>query len=156
MRQRPARTILASLEQHLHDAPLLASRLSARGFAKTNHRLLDQQTCGKVRDRLPRLFRGEFDTGNYPDEWHWREGISKEHAAREICNAWKSDKTIASVVLNEDVGRFLASLKQRKRVVTLKEQWLEVLRVAKTGQAMRIYRKLDEFIQFCLKAGFID
>ena len=22
-----------------------------------------------------RLFRGDFDTGCYPDEWHWREGI---------------------------------------------------------------------------------
>ena len=110
MKQRPARAILASLEQHLHDAPFLAARLFDEGFAKTNHPLLNRQTCEKVRDRLPRLFRGEFDTGNYPDEWHWREGISKEHAAREICNAWKSDRTIASVVLNEDVGRLVADV----------------------------------------------
>jgi len=59
--------------------------------------------------------------------------------------------------VESDVGRFLASLKtQRKRVKAIKEQWLEILRVAKTGQSMRIYRKLDELIQFCLKAGFID
>mmetsp|Transcript_12447 Transcript_12447/g.34553 ORF Transcript_12447/g.34553 Transcript_12447/m.34553 type:complete len:156 (+) Transcript_12447:101-568(+) len=55
-----------------------------------------------------------------------------------------------------DVGRFLAGLKQRKRVKAIKEQWLEVLRVAKTGQSMRIYRKIEDLVQFCLKAGFID
>lgn len=110
MRHRASRAILASLERHLHDAPSITSQLSAKGFAPTNHRLLTKEICEKVRARLPRLFRGEFDTGNYPDEWHWREGISKEHAAREICNAWKSDLEIASVVLNEDLGRFVADV----------------------------------------------
>ena len=71
-----------------------------------------------VRGRLDALFRGDFDTGVrstelpklhpeppeillqrefvfasrgqvYPDEWHWREGISLPSAPREICNAWK-------------------------------------------------------------------
>jgi len=39
-----------------------------------------------------------------------REGISKPNAAREMCNAWKSDRTIASVVLNQDLGKFVASV----------------------------------------------
>ena len=109
---RQTRTILAALhvEQHLHDIPSLTSQLSARGFALTNHRLLTKDSCEKVRKRLPRLFRGEFDTKNYPDEWHWREGISKDHAAREICNAWKSDRTIASVVLDAELGRLVANV----------------------------------------------
>ena len=56
-----------------------------------------------------------------------------------------------------DIGRFLSSLKmERKRMATLKKQWLEILRVAKTGQSMRIYKNLDGLIQFCLKAGLID
>jgi hypothetical protein len=55
-----------------------------------------------------------------------------------------------------DVGRFLASLKSgRKSKSTLKEQWLEVLRVSKSGQSLRIYKMLDELISFSLKAGFI-
>ncbi|KAL7566629.1 hypothetical protein ACA910_003464 [Epithemia clementina (nom. ined.)] len=69
--------------------------------------------------------------------------------------------------LDGDVGRFLASFrssssgsgnnsKPRKRLATLKAQWLEVVRVAKTRQAMRIYRTLDELIQFCVKAGFLE
>ena len=59
--------------------------------------------------------------------------------------------------LESDLGRFLASLKsKRRRESDLKEQWLEVVRVAKTGQSMRIYRKLRELIDFCLKTGLID
>ena len=60
--------------------------------------------------------------------------------------------------LDSDVGRFLSSLKsgKRKSAAVMKEQWLEVVRVSKQGQSMRIYRKLDEMISFCLKAGFID
>ena len=60
--------------------------------------------------------------------------------------------------LDSDVGRFLSSLKsgKRKSTTVMKEQWLEVVRVSKKGQSMRVYRKLDELITFCLKAGFID
>ena len=62
--------------------------------------------------------------------------------------------------LDSDVGRFLSTLKgrsgSRKSEAVMKEQWLEIVRVSKTGQSMRIYRKLEELIGFCLKAGFID
>lgn len=60
--------------------------------------------------------------------------------------------------LDSDVGKFLSSLKtgKRKSASVMKEQWLEVVRVSKQGQSMRIYRRLDELISFCLKAGFID
>lgn len=59
--------------------------------------------------------------------------------------------------LETDIGRFLASLKsQRKTFSTIKSQWLEVVRVSKTGQTMRIYRRLPDLIDFCLKARLID
>mmetsp|Transcript_13366 Transcript_13366/g.29037 ORF Transcript_13366/g.29037 Transcript_13366/m.29037 type:complete len:209 (+) Transcript_13366:160-786(+) len=60
--------------------------------------------------------------------------------------------------LDSDVGRFLSILKggHRKTAAVMKEQWLEIVRVSKKGQSMRIYRKLDDMIVFCLKAGFID
>ncbi|KAL7470527.1 hypothetical protein ACHAXS_010780 [Conticribra weissflogii] len=60
--------------------------------------------------------------------------------------------------LESDVGQFLSTLKSGKRKTssTLKEQWLEIVRVSKKGQSMRIYKRLDEFIDFCLSAGFID
>ena len=59
--------------------------------------------------------------------------------------------------LSCDVGRFLASFKSgRKRYGMLKQQWLEIVRVSKQGQSMRIYRKLDELLSFCLNAGLIN
>jgi len=57
---------------------------------------------------------------------------------------------------DSDVGRFLTSMRTRKRFDGIKSQWSEVLRISKKGQAMRIYQKLDELIGFCLKAGFLD
>jgi hypothetical protein len=58
--------------------------------------------------------------------------------------------------LDSDVGRFLASLKTRKRFEALKAQWLEIVRVAKSAQSMRIYRTLDDLITFCIEARMID
>lgn len=58
--------------------------------------------------------------------------------------------------LDSDLGRFLASLKTRKTSSAIKDQWLEIVRVNKAGQSMRIYRTLDELLKFCLEAGFIN
>jgi hypothetical protein len=59
--------------------------------------------------------------------------------------------------LDCDVGRLLASLKSgRKRLSAMKEQWLEVVRVSKSGQTMRVYRQLQELLDFCLRAGLVD
>lgn len=56
-----------------------------------------------------------------------------------------------------DVGRFLSSLTSggRKSRKALREQWLEVIRVSKKRQSMRIYRTMDDLIDFCLEARFI-
>lgn len=58
--------------------------------------------------------------------------------------------------LDSDIGRFLSSVRTRKRFDGIKDQWLEILRVSKKGQSMRIYRSLKELIAFCLEAGFLD
>lgn len=61
-------------------------------------------------ERLDPLFHGKFETGIYPDEWHWRPGLSLPDVTREICNAWKCDRTIASLVLSAEIGRLTATL----------------------------------------------
>ena len=58
--------------------------------------------------------------------------------------------------LDSDVGRFLTSIRARKRLADIKAQWLEIVRASKTGQSMRIYRTLDDLIAFCLQAGLLD
>jgi hypothetical protein len=60
--------------------------------------------------RMEPLFHGQFETGIYPDEWHWRPGLSLPDVTREMCNGWKSDLTIASLVLSAEIGRLTATL----------------------------------------------
>ncbi|KAL6064518.1 Phytanoyl-CoA dioxygenase family protein [Balamuthia mandrillaris] len=72
--------------------------------------LLDRRLALRLQAKVEPLFAGEFDTGVYPDEWHWRKGMSRDDVTREIVNAWKSDTTIASVVLSERLGRIISQL----------------------------------------------
>eukprot|EP00614_Pseudopedinella_elastica_P022199 CAMPEP_0172625602 /NCGR_PEP_ID=MMETSP1068-20121228/144759_1 /TAXON_ID=35684 /ORGANISM="Pseudopedinella elastica, Strain CCMP716" /LENGTH=130 /DNA_ID=CAMNT_0013434941 /DNA_START=55 /DNA_END=447 /DNA_ORIENTATION=- len=58
------------------------------------------------------------------------------------------------------IGIFLASMRStvkfgRKRRSILKGEWLEMVRYAKTADASRVYQRLDEIIDFCLKANLI-
>lgn len=61
-------------------------------------------------DRYERLFAGDFETGLNPDEWNWREDRDPADHTRQICNGWKSDYTIARIVLCQAIGRTCARL----------------------------------------------
>eukprot|EP01104_Vermistella_antarctica_P013689 TRINITY_DN4184_c0_g1_i3.p1 TRINITY_DN4184_c0_g1~~TRINITY_DN4184_c0_g1_i3.p1 ORF type:complete len:217 (+),score=20.84 TRINITY_DN4184_c0_g1_i3:143-793(+) len=79
--------------------------------------VLPVHACDLVVSRFEGMFKGDFETGVYPDEWHWREGISKENVTREICNAWKSDRTaISPIVLSSTLGKIVAEVKGWKGV----------------------------------------
>ena len=71
--------------------------------------VLDDDTIAAARGRFAPLFAGEFDTGIEPDEWNWRTGKSDPSLTRQICNGWKADKTIAAIVLRQDIGRACAT-----------------------------------------------
>jgi len=58
---------------------------------------------------FPKLFAGKFDTGIYPDEWYWREGMSLPDVTRHMTNAWKADLAVARLALSADIAR-VASL----------------------------------------------
>ena len=64
----------------------------------------------EARSRFDRLFQGDFETGLQPDEWNWRLGTSDESLTRQICNGWKSDRAVARLVLDEQVGQTCAEL----------------------------------------------
>jgi len=72
--------------------------------------VLEGERVEQLRNTFPRLFRGDFDTGVYPDEWHWREGLSFPDVTRHMCNAWKSDLTVAKLALSPDIGRAATKL----------------------------------------------
>ena len=74
-------------------------------------RVLSFDEVEAARIRFEPLFRGEFETGVGPDEWNWREGRDDPALTRQICNGWRADRTIASIILREDIGRACARLR---------------------------------------------
>jgi len=79
------------------------------GFLIINN-VIPLELVNKIKAKYDGLFAGKFETGIYPDEWHWREGLSLPDVTREICNAWKSDRLIASLVLSSGLGRMCSQL----------------------------------------------
>ena len=57
---------------------------------------------------------------------------------------------------DSDLGRLLSSLKSRKTKSRLKSEWLEVMRNAKSGQSVRVYKGIDEMIALLLQMGLLD
>ncbi|QYO64768.1 phytanoyl-CoA dioxygenase family protein [Leptolyngbya sp. 7M] len=73
-------------------------------------KLIDAALVARLVDRIDPLFAGQFETGIYPDEWYWRPGLSLLDVTREMCNVWKCDRRMASVVLSAEIGRISALL----------------------------------------------
>lgn len=73
-------------------------------------RLLEPEEVARARERFEPMFRGEFETGLYPDEWNWQQGRDAPDRTRQICNGWKSDRAIAALILNAQVGKLCAQL----------------------------------------------
>jgi ectoine hydroxylase-related dioxygenase (phytanoyl-CoA dioxygenase family) len=72
--------------------------------------LLSGAQVEAARNRFEPLFQGRFETGIYPDEWNWQEGRDPPDRTRQICNGWKSDRTIARIVLSACVGELCAQM----------------------------------------------
>ena len=96
-------------------APIKLTREHFRTFQRNGFvvlgGVLDHDTIKVARERFESLFAGKFETGLCPDEWNWRPDRDAPDLTRQICNAWKSDRVIASIVLRADIGRACADLK---------------------------------------------
>jgi hypothetical protein len=88
----------------------MRTQLQTQGFAVTPVPLLDAATRQALHARYEALFRGDFDTGVYPDEWHWRAGLSLPEVTREICNGWKADRYVAEIVLSAALAALVAEI----------------------------------------------
>ena len=71
---------------------------------------LDSDDVDRLKSRFEPLFRGEWETGLAPDEVNWQYGRDRDDRTRQLCNTWKADYAIASVVLQPAVGRIAAQL----------------------------------------------
>ena len=74
-------------------------------------RLIEPEAAARLASRFEPLFRGQFETGLYPDEWNWREDRDAADLTRQICNAWKSDRAVARAVLHPRIGLWCARLR---------------------------------------------
>ncbi|AQA01730.1 hypothetical protein BVC93_03980 [Mycobacterium sp. MS1601] len=72
--------------------------------------IADPDLVARALQKFEPMFRGEFETGLYPDEWNWKPGRDRADLTRQICNGWKADRDIARLVLGEDIGRACARL----------------------------------------------
>lgn len=73
-------------------------------------RIIDDDAVAVLRERFDALFAGEYETGLVPDEVNWRAGRDAENLTRQICNGWKSDRYLASIILQAAIGRACATL----------------------------------------------
>ena len=73
-------------------------------------RIIDDDEVALLRERFDLLFKGKWETGLVPDEVNWLEGRDPPERTRQICNAWKADRYVASVVLQGAIGRACARL----------------------------------------------
>ena len=89
--------------------PGVAAAFASDGFALVD-RLVSEEMVVALHDRFDRLFRGEFETGVPPDEVNWQEGTGDLTLTRQLCNAWRADRLVASVVLSPRFGEALARL----------------------------------------------
>lgn len=70
--------------------------------------LLDVSLIADLHRAFDDLFNGVFETGVSPDEVNWQSGKSDPSLTRQICNGWRANRTIARVVLNEQLGEVIA------------------------------------------------
>ena len=73
--------------------------------------LINEELVNRLNERFEPLFSGEFETGSYPDSWHWNPHSGLTNSTRQITGSvWKSDLTLASVILSEKIGQISSIL----------------------------------------------
>ncbi len=81
----------------------------ARDGFLIRERIIGPNAVDRLRDAMTRSFEGDYDSGLMPDEVNWRPGHDP-HVTRQICNVWKANRALASVILSEATGRAVARL----------------------------------------------
>src|ERR687885_797491 len=73
-------------------------------------RFLAPDEVERVRERFAACFAHEWETGLRPDEVNYDPKSTPPDLTRQLCNAWKSDRTIAATVLAKRNAEFGAKL----------------------------------------------
>jgi ectoine hydroxylase-related dioxygenase (phytanoyl-CoA dioxygenase family) len=94
------------------------------GFLIVEEGFITDAEVEALRERVARVFEGEYETGIKPDEVNWVPGRDPEDLTRQICNSWRADDLIAAQVLSERTGRLAAQLMGYRGVRLLQDNCL--------------------------------
>jgi len=72
--------------------------------------ILELETLPSLHQAFEDVYSGVFETGVTPDEVNWQHGTGDPSLTRQVCNGWKANRSIAQVVLSEDLGKSIAQL----------------------------------------------
>jgi ectoine hydroxylase-related dioxygenase (phytanoyl-CoA dioxygenase family) len=72
--------------------------------------LIDSNHIDKLHRAFADLFNGKFETGVRPDEVNWQQADGDPSLTRQICNGWRANRDIAAIVLDESIGKAIATL----------------------------------------------
>jgi len=72
--------------------------------------LFSPEQVEKLLQRFDALYAGEFETGIYPDEWHWNPHLGLPAVAGQMTGVWRCDRTLAAMVMSEKAGQIAAML----------------------------------------------
>jgi ectoine hydroxylase-related dioxygenase (phytanoyl-CoA dioxygenase family) len=84
-------------------------RFDDDGFVVVD-RLIDSERIPQLREAFDNVFAGRFETGVRPDEVNWQQADGDPSLTRQICNGWKANRCIASVVLDESIAAAIGTL----------------------------------------------
>ena len=79
------------------------------GFLKLEN-FLDKKFVKKIKKNFFKVFKGKYNTGLQPDKIKWSKNDILVKSPRQLCNVWKSDFELKSLILNENIGRISAQL----------------------------------------------
>lgn len=72
--------------------------------------LIPPDLVAQLVERFEPMFAGEFETGVYPEEWHWNPYLGKPGAAGQMTGVWRCDRTLASVLMSAKIAQMAAAL----------------------------------------------
>jgi ectoine hydroxylase-related dioxygenase (phytanoyl-CoA dioxygenase family) len=73
-------------------------------------RFLEPDEVERLREHFAACFQHEWETGLRPDEVNYVPDETPPDLTRQLCNAWKADRTVAATVLAERNAEFGARL----------------------------------------------
>lgn len=84
-------------------------RFNNDGFVIVDN-IIDSEVIPGLHDAFDDLFQGNYETGVHPDEVNWQQQTGDPDLTRQICNGWKANRKIASVVLNHSIGEAIGQI----------------------------------------------